>query len=105
MGACRTWPGSGQPAEGGESCGSSWQGLPVEREPRRSVTQSWAYHGHRSLCSQSLGLCSTTQLRSSLCQATASAGFDWGTLGFVVSFFGYSDGGLGFSEQSCRSFS
>lgn len=52
--ACRTWPGSGQPAEGGQSCGSSWQGLPAEWEPRRSVSQSWAYHRHCSLCSQPL---------------------------------------------------
>lgn len=52
--ACRTWPGAGQPAEGGQSCGSSWQGLPAEWEPRRSVSQSWAYHRHCSLCSQPL---------------------------------------------------
>lgn len=60
MGACRTWPGAGQPAEGGQSCGRSWQGPSAEREPRRSVTQSWAYHGHGSLCSQPLRLHSTS---------------------------------------------
>lgn len=51
VGSCRTWPGSGQPAEG-QSCGSSWQVLRAEREPRRSMTQSWVYHGHHSLCLQ-----------------------------------------------------
>lgn len=73
VGAWRTWPASGQLAEGGQSFRSSWQGLPAEQEPRHSVTQSWAYHGHRSLCSQPL---SSAPLPSyaPLCQATASAG-------------------------------
>lgn len=77
VGAWRTWPGSGQPAEEGQSCGSSSESLPAEREPRRSMTQSWVYTGTtRCACSRA-GLCSSAQLCSLLCQATASPGFNW----------------------------